>query len=67
VEALTPGQFILGLVIGTAAALLVFRDAEKRGNKRATAWGIGAFLASGVVVPVYVVRVWLRARRLRQR
>ena len=62
-QPLTPGQFFVALAIGVAAALLIFRDAEKRGNKRATAWGIAAFLASGVVVPVYVARVWLRTRR----
>jgi hypothetical protein len=56
------GQFLLLVALWSAAALLVFRDAEKRGNRRATAWGIAAFLASGVVVPVYFVRVWLRAR-----
>ena len=59
------GQFLLLLMLWSLAALLVFRDAEKRGSKRATAWGIGAFLASGIVVPVYFVRVWLRSRRSR--
>lgn len=62
-QPLTPGQFLLALAIGVASALIVFRDAEKRGNKRATSWGIAAFLVSGVVVPVYFVRVWLRTRR----
>ena len=62
-QPLTPTQFFVGLAIGIGAALLVFRDAEKRGNKRATAWGIAAFLASGVVVPVYFVRIWLRGRK----
>lgn len=61
-QPLTPAQFFVALALGVGAALLVFRDAEKRGNKRATAWGIAAFLASGVVVPVYFVRVWLRNR-----
>jgi drug/metabolite transporter (DMT)-like permease len=63
VQPLTPGQFLVALAIGIAAALFVFRDAEKRGNKRATAWGIAAFLASGVVLPVYFIRVWLRGRK----
>jgi hypothetical protein len=63
VQPLSPGQFLVALVVGIVAALVVFRDAERRGSKRATAWGIAAFLASGVVVPVYFVRVWLRARK----
>ena len=62
-QPLTPTQFFVTLAIGIAAAVVVFRDAEKRGNRRATAWGIAAFLASGVIVPVYFVRVWLRGRR----
>ena len=57
------GQFLLLVAIWSAAALFVYRDAEKRGNKRATAWGIAAFLASGIVVPFYFVRVWLRGRK----
>ena len=62
-QQLSPAQFVLTLAIGIGAALLVFRHAEKQGNKRATAWGVGAFLASGIVVPLYFVRVWLRGRR----
>lgn len=62
-QQLTPAEFVVTLVIAVAAALLVFRDAEKRGSRRATAWGVAAFLASGIVVPVYFVRVWLRSRR----
>lgn len=62
-QPLSPGQFLLTLAIGVAAALIVFRDADRRGSKRATAWGVAAFLASGIVVPVYFVRVWLKNRR----
>lgn len=64
-QQLSPAQFALTLAIGIGAALLVFRHAERAGSKRATAWGIGAFLASGIVVPLYFVRVWLRGRRAR--
>ncbi len=62
-QQLTTGEFLLTLALAIGAALIVFRDAERRGNKRATAWGIGAFLAVGIVLPVYFVRVWLRGRR----
>jgi len=43
--------------------MAVFAHAEKRQNKHATAWGVAAFLAAGIVVPVYFIRHWLKTRR----
>ncbi len=43
--------------------MAVFAHANKRGNRHATAWGIGAFLLAGVFVPLYFLRFWLRNRR----
>ena len=43
--------------------MATFAHADRNGNTHATAWGVGAFLAAGIVVPVYIVRVWLRKRR----
>ena len=40
-----------------------FAHADRNGSSHATAWGVGAFLLAGVVVPVYFVRYWLRKRR----
>lgn len=62
-QEISPAQFLLTLAIGIAASLIVFRDADRRGNKRATAWGVAAFLAGGIVLPFYFARVWLRNRR----
>ncbi len=47
----------------SAAFLLVFMHAQRHGSKHATAWGVAAFLAAGIVVPVYFVRYWLLRRR----
>ena len=58
----SPGQFLFLVAVWTVAALVVFRHADKHGSKRATAWGIAAFLAAGVAVPVYFIRYWLRNR-----
>ena len=60
---LTFGEFIVVVVIAAVAATAVFAHADRHGNKRATAWGVAAFLAAGIVVPLYFIRYWLRQRR----
>ncbi len=62
-QELSFGQFFFVIVLSAAASMAVFAHAEKHGSRHATAWGIGTFLALGVVVPVYFVRYWLRTRR----
>ena len=59
------GEFVIVIALAAAASLAVFAHADRHGNKHATAWGIGAFLAAGIVVPLYFIRYWLRARRQR--
>ena len=61
-ENLSGGEIAALLVLWSAAFLLVFTHAQRHGSKHATAWGIAAVLAAGVVVPVYFVRYWLRRR-----
>ena len=56
-------QFLLAITIAAAISLGTFAHADRHGSAHATAWGIGAFLAAGIVVPVYFVRYWLRKRR----
>ena len=58
-----PGAFAVLLVFWSVCALVVYSHAERHGSRRATAWGIAAFLASGIVVPLYFIRYWLRKRR----
>lgn len=60
---LTFGEFLFVIVLASAASLAVFAHAERHGSRRATAWGVAAFLAAGIVVPVYFIRYWLRSRR----
>jgi hypothetical protein len=57
-----PVSFVIAVVIAAGISMALFRHAEKHGNKHATAWGIGAFLAAGVVVPVYFLRYWREQR-----
>jgi drug/metabolite transporter (DMT)-like permease len=56
------GEFLVAVLIAAGVSMLVFRHAERNGSEHATAWGVGAFLLAGVVVPVYVIRHWLRKR-----
>ena len=62
-ENLSAGEIAVLLLVWSAAFLLVFMHAQRHGSKHATAWGIAAFLAAGIVVPVYFVRYWLLRRR----
>lgn len=51
--------FVIAVAIAAGISMAVFGHASKHGNTRATAWGVGAFLAAGVVVPLYFLRFWL--------
>ena len=60
----SPGAFAALVVLWSVCALVVYSHAERHGSRRATAWGIAAFLASGIVLPLYFIRYyWLRRRR----
>ena len=56
-------EFLLAITIAGGISMATFAHAERHGSSHATAWGVGAFLLAGVVVPVYIARVWLRKRR----
>ena len=62
---LSPATFLVAVAIAAAASMAVFANADKRGNRHATTWGIGVFLLAGVFLPLYVLRYWLRNRRAR--
>jgi hypothetical protein len=61
-QGLSGGEIALLIVAWTAAFLLVYTHAQRHGSKHATAWGVAAFLAAGIVVPLYFLRHWLRRR-----
>ena len=63
-EELSTGQVLFALALAAALSIGVFLHADKRGNKHATAWGIGVFLFAGLFLPLYAYRVW-RAGRMR--
>jgi hypothetical protein len=65
VSDLSPFQFVLAVVLAALISMGTFAHASRHGSRHATAWGIGAFLAAGVVVPVYFIRYWLRSRATR--
>ena len=57
------GQFVVVVALAAAGSMLVFAHADRHGSKHATAWGVGTFLALGIVLPIYFIRYWLRSRR----
>ena len=55
-------EFLLAITIAAGISMATFAHADRNGSAHATAWGVGAFLAAGLVVPIYIVRIWLRRR-----
>jgi hypothetical protein len=53
---LSTSQFLVAWAIAGAAAIVVFLDATKRGDRHATAWGAGVFLCLIVALPLYLLR-----------
>ena len=54
---MTNAAFFLAWALAAGAAIGVFLHADKRGNKHATAWGVGVFLFLGLGLPLYVLSV----------
>jgi hypothetical protein len=55
-----PVTFLIAVALAALISTGVFMHASKHGNRHATAWGVAAFLAAGIAVPVYFIRHWLR-------
>jgi type VI protein secretion system component VasF len=62
VELPTPGAFVLLLAVSTALSILVFSHANRHGSRRATAWGIVAFLFAALGVAAYFGHFWWTRR-----
>jgi hypothetical protein len=62
VRALDPLTFFVVVAITAAVSAGVFAHADRHGSRHATAWGVAAFLAAGITVPVYFVRYWTRRK-----
>lgn len=59
----SPALFAAAVVLWSVSAIVVFRHADRHGSGHATAWGVAAFLASAIVVPLYFAWHWARTRR----
>jgi hypothetical protein len=59
---ISPGAFVLSVVLAAAISMGVFWHASKNGVKRPTAWGIATFLFVGIILPVYAL-YYLMTRR----
>jgi drug/metabolite transporter (DMT)-like permease len=59
------GAFLVALVVSISSSLLVFAHAERHGNRRATAWGVAAFVFALMGVVVYFGRYLWTQRRTR--
>ena len=60
---LSPGEFFVVVAIAAGLSMLVFSHAQRHGSRHPTAWGVGAFLFAGIVVPLYFVYFWRTRRR----
>jgi hypothetical protein len=60
VAAADPVTFLIAVGLAAAISTGVFMHASKHGSRHPTAWGVAAFLAAGVAVPLYFIRHWAR-------
>jgi hypothetical protein len=65
VELPSPGAFVFLLAVQTAFSVLVFSHATRHGNRRATAWGVVAFLFAAMGAAVYYGHFWWTTKRRR--
>lgn len=55
-----PVTFLIAVILAAAISSGVFVHASRHGSHHATAWGVAAFLAAGVAVPLYFIEYWAR-------
>lgn len=55
------GIFITALFV---AAFMIYGDAKQEGFRFAWVWGVATFFFSIVVVPVYLLKIWIYERSL---
>jgi hypothetical protein len=59
----SPGQFILAVLLAAVLSTWVYWHASRHGSRRATAWGVFTFLFVGIVLPLYFIHYFLTRRR----
>jgi drug/metabolite transporter (DMT)-like permease len=58
----SPINFVIAVILAAGLAMLIFRHAERHGNRHATAWGVFTFLAALIAIPLYVLNYWMGKR-----
>jgi hypothetical protein len=59
----SPGQFILAVLLAAALSMWVYWHASRHGSRHATAWGVLTFLFAGLALPLYFIHYFLTRRR----
>lgn len=54
-HAMNLGYSLTGFVVTLIIAILVYKDAEKRGTGNAVLWAIGTFFCCPIVPIIYVI------------
>lgn len=60
---ISPGAFVISVVLSAALSMAVFWHANKVGNKYATWWGIATFLFGGIPILIYAIQYYATRRR----
>jgi drug/metabolite transporter (DMT)-like permease len=58
----SPANFVIAVILAAGLAMLIFRHADRHGNRHATAWGVFTFLAALIAIPLYVLNYWMGKR-----
>jgi drug/metabolite transporter (DMT)-like permease len=58
----SPVNFAIAVILAAGLAMLIFRHADRHGNRHATAWGVFTFLAALIAIPLYVLNYWMGKR-----
>jgi len=58
----SPVNFLIAVILAAGLAMLIFRHADRHGNRHATAWGLFTFLAALIAIPLYLLNYWMGKR-----
>ena len=58
----SPVNFAIAVILAAGLAMLIFRHADRHGNRHATAWGLFTFLAALIAIPLYLLNYWIGKR-----
>ena len=58
----SPVNFAIAVILAAGLAMLIFRHADRHGNRHATAWGVFTFLAALIAIPLCLLNYWMGKR-----